>query len=79
MTKQEFIKKHFNIDWGNTPGYREKLESDFDSVIQEEIERRVTEFKEQELPDRNIPFHFEAEISAGIDSFLLWLKSKLTK
>jgi len=75
MTKQEFIKEWF------TPTHPEldAVNSDLDSVIQEEIERRVTEFKEQELPDRNIPFHFEAEISAGIDSFLLWLKSKLTK
>lgn len=81
MTTTDFIEKYhvetiFNAEEVLT---KDEMLSDLNQLINDEIERRIGEFKEQELPDRNIPYHFEAEISAGLDAFLNWLKSKLLK
>jgi hypothetical protein len=38
----------------------------------------IEEFREKELPNRNQPYHYEAEIAAGLKQFELFIKSKTT-
>lgn len=42
----------------------------------EEIITLINQFKEEQLPDRNESYSYEAEISVGLDSFIEWLKIK---
>jgi hypothetical protein len=39
----------------------------------------IHEFEEKELPDRNVPYHYEAEIAAGLKHFELFIKGKQLK
>jgi hypothetical protein len=43
----------------------------------EEIIELIERFKVEELPDRNNPYHFEAEIASGLIHFENWLKTKI--
>lgn len=36
----------------------------------------IEEYREKELPNRNKPFHYEAEISAGLNSLINYIKNK---
>lgn len=36
----------------------------------------IEEYREKELPNRNKPFHYEAEISAGLDGLINFIKTK---
>ncbi len=40
----------------------------------EEIIELIQRFKVEELPDRNNPYHFEAEIASGLIHFENWLQ-----
>lgn len=42
----------------------------------EEIKKLICQFKEEQLPDAESPFHYEAEIWAGMKSFIDWLENK---
>ena len=44
--------------------------------MKEKIQELVYQFKKEELPDAESPYHFEAEIWAGMKSFLMWLEIK---
>ena len=44
-----------------------------------EIERLIEEYKKEELPNSNEPFHHEAEAAAGFKYFIKWLKRKSAK
>ena len=37
----------------------------------------IEEFKEKELPNRNVPYHYEAEIEAGLKHFEIFIKGKI--
>jgi hypothetical protein len=39
----------------------------------------IQEFEEKELPNRNQPYHYEAEIAAGLKHFELFIKGKQLK
>ena len=41
-----------------------------------EIKKLIKEFKKEELPNANTPFHYEAEQAAGFDYFIEWLTKK---
>ena len=41
-----------------------------------EVKKALHEYKKQELPDSESPYHFEAEIWAGMEHFMFWLKDK---
>ena len=42
----------------------------------EEIEKLIYQYKKEQLPDADSPFHYEAEAWAGLKYFLEWLKYK---
>lgn len=42
----------------------------------EEIKNAIYQFKKEELPDAESPFHYEAEIWAGMKHFIQWLEAK---
>jgi hypothetical protein len=41
-----------------------------------QVSDSVYQYVKEELPDANSPYHFEAEIWSGMQSFLLWLENK---
>ncbi|HRH83609.1 MAG TPA: hypothetical protein PK210_05165 [Bacteroidia bacterium] len=46
------------------------------SLPVEDIKKAIFRFKKECLPDAEAPFHYEAEIWAGMQSFIRWLESK---
>jgi len=38
----------------------------------------IEEFKEKELPNRNVPYHYESEIASGLKYFEIFIKEKQT-
>lgn len=46
------------------------------SLPVEDIKKAIFQFKKECLPDAEVPFHYEAEIWAGMESFIRWLESK---
>ena len=36
----------------------------------------IEEYREKELPNRNKPYHYEAEISSGLDHLVNYIKNK---
>lgn len=46
------------------------------SLPVEDIKKAIFQFKKECLPDAEAPFHYEAEIWAGMQSFIRWLESK---
>ena len=46
------------------------------SLPVEEIKNAIYQFKKEELPDAESPFHYEAEIWAGMKHFIQWLEAK---
>ena len=40
------------------------------------IEELIEQYKKEELPDCEKPFHYEAEAAAGLKYFVEWLKRK---
>jgi hypothetical protein len=39
----------------------------------------IEEFKEKELPNRNVPYHYESEIASGLKYFEIFIKEKQTR
>lgn len=46
------------------------------SLPVEDIKKAIFQFKKECLPDAEAPFHYEAEIWAGMKRFISWLESK---
>lgn len=46
------------------------------SLLVEDTKKAIFQFKKECLPDAETPFHYEAEIWAGMKSFISWLESK---
>jgi hypothetical protein len=44
----------------------------------EELNKLIEQFKDEKLPDHDSPFHFEAEIWSGLQSFKIWATNKLS-
>jgi hypothetical protein len=42
----------------------------------EEVEKAIKQYKKEQLPDAETPYHFDAEIWSGMKSFLRWIESK---
>lgn len=40
-----------------------------------ELKSLLHKFKKEELPDAEIPFHYEAEIWAGMEHLVVWLEN----
>jgi hypothetical protein len=36
----------------------------------------IEEYKEKELPNRNTPYHYEAEIASGLNGLINYIKNK---
>jgi hypothetical protein len=36
----------------------------------------IEEYREKELPNRNTPYHYEAEISSGLNFLIEFIKNK---
>jgi hypothetical protein len=47
-----------------------------DNIKIEEIEKLLTEYRDEEMPGWNEPFHYEAEGWQSMVYFLEWLKRK---
>ena len=59
------------IEFGFMDGYKhcqEDMVKDFLLLIKE--------YKDKELPNCNKPFHYEAEISSGLDGLVNYIKNK---
>ena len=41
-----------------------------------EIKKVIKQYKKEQLPDAETPYHFEAEIWSGMRNFLMWIESK---
>ena len=41
-----------------------------------DIQVLIEEYREQELPNRNQPYHYEAEIAAGLNGLIEFIKNK---
>jgi hypothetical protein len=39
--------------------------------------KMIDEFREKELPNRNVPYHYEAEIASGLKHFEIFIKGKI--
>lgn len=52
-----------------------KLHRDYisGSLPIEDIKKAIKKFKKEELPDAESPYHHEAEIWSGMQSFIRWL------
>ncbi len=40
------------------------------------IEKLMEEYKKEQMPDANTPFHHESEIASVFNHFILWVKRK---
>lgn len=62
--------------------FAKNLDNLFDEISENktvnvaQIEDLIQEFKDEELPDSDVPFHHEAEIAAGMSCFIAWLHRK---
>ena len=36
----------------------------------------IEEYREKELPNRNVPYHYEAEISSGLNTLIEFIKNQ---
>ncbi len=50
-----------------------RVSSSFDII---EVEKAIKQYKKEQLPDAETPYHFESEIWSGMKSFLRWIESK---
>ncbi len=67
--KEEQKKHERNIpDWHEIAARKIYATFDILSVIEE--------YREKELPNRNVPYHHEAEISAGLNGLIEFIKNK---
>jgi hypothetical protein len=70
MPNTNDIKK-VNEQEGYIKGYtqcQEDMANDFLSLIEE--------YREKELPNRNVPYHYEAEIDSGLKYLIMFIKEK---
>jgi len=48
----------------------------FEKESSANVEILINDFKKEQLPNAKVPFHYEAEIAAGLEHFIKWLKNK---
>jgi hypothetical protein len=67
---KEEQKKHErnNPDWHEIAARKIYATFDILSVIEE--------YREKELPNRNVPYHYEAEIDSGLNWLIEFIKNK---
>jgi len=53
-----------------------KQPTDNSSLFIKEVEKAIYQFRKEELPDAETPFHHEAEIWSGLKNFINWLEIK---
>jgi len=56
---------------GYTNGYTQCQQDMADNFLS-----LIEEYREKELPDRNVPYHYEAEISSGLNGLIEFIKNK---
>jgi hypothetical protein len=61
----------FNQYQGFIKGYTQCQEDMADNFLS-----LIEEYREKELPDRNVPYHYEAEISSGLNFLIEFIKNK---
>jgi hypothetical protein len=44
----------------------------------EEIKKELLEFRAEQLPSYNSPYHYQSEIWSGLELFIEWLEKKNT-
>lgn len=59
--------------------HESKVKKDTNSVSLFYISNLANEYKKEELPNSDVPYHYEAEAASGIDSFVNWLKQRYNK
>jgi hypothetical protein len=65
------LKRKDFIDGGNWMKERMHTIEDFFNMIEE--------YREKELPNRNVPYHYEAEIDSGLKYLITFIKGKQPK
>jgi hypothetical protein len=68
------MENNSSLNKGYIAGYtqcEEDMVNNFLSLIEE--------FKEKELPNRNVPYHYESEIASGLKYFEIFIKEKQTR
>jgi hypothetical protein len=68
------MENNSSLNKGYIAGYtkcQEDMVNNFLSLIEE--------FKEKELPNRNVPYHYESEIASGLKYFEIFIKEKQTR
>lgn len=88
---QEKVKEYFKIFTGGnnnvntwTPvaimdfaiGFSKFQKTQAKTISKEEIKHLIELYKSEELKSANEPFHYEAEMAAGLRYFLIWLDTK---
>jgi len=53
-----------------------KTSENINTLTINQIEKLINDFKNEELPDADTPFHYEKEIAAGFKDFVKWLKKR---
>jgi hypothetical protein len=52
------------------------IEKNRDKLFNFEVINLVNKYRDEQLPNRDKPFHYEAEIDSGLKLFLEWLNTK---
>ena len=81
----EYMAKHRPSKEGTSEqwkAYSKKLEYELmvgTELNPSSVESSIMQFKEEELPDAETPFHHNAEVWSGMQRFIDWLKQKQQK
>ena len=73
INSDDTMETNSSLNKGYINGYtqcQEDMVNNFLSLIEE--------FKEKELPNRNVPYHYESEIASGLKYFEIFIKEKQT-
>jgi hypothetical protein len=71
IDEEEKYYKNFQKFDGVVLGYTQCQEDMADNFLS-----LIEEYREKELPDRNVPYHYEAEISSGLNFLIEFIKNK---
>ena len=72
MKKEDFLQT-----WGYTTAEGTgQAKYDFRGNLIDDIESLFQQYKNEKLPNADAAFHHEAEIAAGLDGIVKWLKKE---